>query len=299
MSYTEYLRRKAAAEPIVVDTRLKLDASSYTTRVKLAASSVFATDGQKYGSITNVSDPDSGGTAGQTIHAVASYKKGSGGRIPDASTFTVFRGSQSLANQALVPTPVRYVLNSTDVGSLSGCVTIQPPVASKTGSQAARDAIACHQRLGEQHTTDATTYPSPPVFVADTMTRFKNYNLPQNKTSYQISQSCLSCGGNPEGTGVTCAFCVKANHVPPADAPHNTRWGPRPKKSAQPIIVISSPSDARKVGDFHPRNIPYVEKHHGNAGIGHIRYPKTPYRIPSGTAAQLKINDPMHYPGTM
>ena len=34
MSYTEYLRRKEAAAPKVIDTTLRLDASSYTQRVK-------------------------------------------------------------------------------------------------------------------------------------------------------------------------------------------------------------------------------------------------------------------------
>jgi hypothetical protein len=299
MSYTEYLRRKAAAEPVIVDTRLKLDASSYTTRVKLAASSVFAPDGQKYGSITNVSDPDSGGIAGRTIHAIASYKKGSGGRTPDASAFTAFKGSQSLAHQALVPTPVRRLLNSTDAGSLSGCVIIDAPIPPQNASSFTKTISSCHETQGEKHDTNDTTHPGPPVFVDDTISQVKNYNLAQNNTKYQISQDCISCGRNPEVIGVTCTRCTRANHAPPANMPHNTRWGPRPRKSAQPIIVAPSPSDARKVGDFHPRVIPYVEKHHGNSRIGHVQYPKTPFRIPSGTAAHLKINEPMHYPGTM
>ena len=299
MSYTEYLRRKAAAAPVIVDTRLKLDASSYTSRVRLAASADFSTDGQKYGSVTNVSDPDSGGTAGQTIHAVASYKKGSGGRVPDASTHSAFRGSQALANQALVPKPVRYVLNSNDAGSLSGCVPISAPKPDKNASSFTKSVIACHEVQGQSHSTNATTYPGPPVFVDNTISQVKNYNLPQNNTDYQISQKCLSCGGNPPGTGVTCAFCIGAIHTPPADMPHNTRWAPRPTKSAQPILVAPSPSDARKVGNFNPRRLPFVGAHHGNPKIGHIQYPETPYQIPAGTAAHLKINDPMHYPGTM
>jgi hypothetical protein len=299
MSYTEYLRRKAAAEPVIVDTRLKLDASSYTTRVKLAASSVFAPDGQRYGSITNVNNPDSTGITGQTSHAVRAYKKAAGGRTPDASVFTAFQGSQSLANQALVPNQTRRLLNSTDAGSLSGCIHIDAPIPPQNASSFTKTISSCHETQGEKHNTNASTHPGPPVFVDNTISQVKNYNLPQNKTKFQISQDCLSCGGNPEGTGVVCAFCTGANHAPPANMPHNTRWAARPAKSAQPILVAPSPSDARKVGDFNPRNIPYVEKHHGNARIGHIQYPKTPFRIPSGTAAHLKINEPMHYPGTM
>ena len=598
MSYTEYLRRKAAAAPVVVDTRMKLDASSFTNRVRLAASADFSTNGQKYGSVTNVNDPDSGGTAGQFIHSVASYKKGSGGRVPDASSFTAFRGSQGLANQALVPTPVRRVKNSNDAGSISGCSPVLAPIpyvpggvllenlnttlsyidadnlnpgqgplqlggihcyynpvtfsttiptnglvggttvtitgtpitlevtrfeamsanlqvvhitslgpagalqigttvtianatdtanngtfvvsatggtvgdytftwantlgvarleaktatnvtssttmsilrfeassggtqvvrvtalngtftpgittitisnatdaannrttvtltgtagpftsgnttyytftwantsgvartesktstfptpnqgtfkifevipvsispyglpgfvfanptapgasfytnsspttntlsfsiyssgafapnmVSVTGSQQARNVLACKELKGEPHSTNATTYPSPPMFVDNTISQVKNYNLSQNKTTYQRSTKCTACGGNPAGTGVTCTFCVGANHVPPADVPHNRRWGPRPVKAAQPILVAPSPSDARKVGAAM-RNIPYVEKHHGNPMIGHIQYPETPYQIPAGTAAHLKINEPVHYPGTM
>lgn len=507
MSYTEYLRRKAAAAPVVVDTRMKLDASSFTNRVRLAASADFFADGQKYGSVTNVNNPDSGGAAGQIVHSVASYKKGSGGRVPDASSFTAFRGSQALANQALVPTPVRRVKNSNTVGSISGCspvlapipyvpggvvvenltttlsyidadnlnpgqgplqlggihcyynpvtfsttiptngliagsmititgtplslevtsfqasssnlqvvsvVSLGPPGALQigtmvtianatdagnngtymvsatgtntftwanttngvarveatnktatfptpnqgtfkifeviplsispfgtpgfvfanptapgasfytnsspttntlsfsiyssgafapnmvpvTGSQQVRNVLACKELKGESHSTNATTYPSPPMFVDNTISQVKNYNLSQNKTTYQRSTKCTACGGNPAGTGVTCTFCIGANHVPPADVPHNTRWGPRPMKAAQPILVVPSPSDARKVGAAM-RNIPYVEKHRGNAMIGHIQYPKTPYQIPAGTAAHLKINEPIHYPGTM
>jgi hypothetical protein len=598
MSYTEYLRRKAAAAPVVVDTRLKLDASSYTNRVRLAASADFAANGQKYGSVTNVNDPDSGGNNGNSIHAVASYKKGSGGRVPDASSFTAFSGSKALANQALVPTPVRLVKNSNTAGSISGCAPILAPIpyvpggvflqnvtttltkidadntdpgqdrlrlggihcyynpvafsttiptkglvpgttvtigggnditlevtsfdamsanlqvvhvtslgptgalqngtmvrfsnatdtgnngtfevsakgndptnytitinnqngvarseaktatiSSKsinmtilsfeassgnsqvvhvvdlkgttvgdvvliinasdavnngtfavsaingpftsnnttyytftwgnasgvarieskqasfqtpnkgtftifeviqgsdvengnpgfvfanptapgasfytdtnpstntlsfpiyssgtfapnmvplTGSQQAKNIIQCHQSKGEQHTTNSTTYPGPSVFVDNTITHVKNYNLPQNKTKYQIAPKCTACGGNPTGTGVQCALCFDSViHAPPANMPHNTRWGPRPIKSAQPIIVVPSPSDARKVGNFTPHHPPFVGKHRGNPMVGHVQYPKTPYQIPAGTAAHVKINEPVHYPGTM
>lgn len=300
MSYTEYLRRKAASEPVVLSTRSKLDASSYTNRVRLAASADFAADGQRYGSITNTHDPNSGGTAGQTIHAIGSYKKGSGGRVPDASFFTAYSGGQAIGKEKQAGNPAdRLLLNSNSPGSLSGCVIIENPVAPKIASQFTSSIISCQELKGQTHTTNGTTYPGPSVFVDNTITHVKNYNLPQNKTKYQIATKCTSCGKNPSITGIECAICTgAANHTPPADVPHNTRWAPRPAKSAQPFIPRSSPSDARKVGAAL-RKIPYVEKHHGNAKIGHIQYPDTPYQIPAGTAAHLKINEPFHYPGTM
>jgi hypothetical protein len=301
MSYTEYLRRKAAAAPVIVDTRLRLDASSFTNRVKLAASSTFPADGQRYGVITNVSNPDSSGNIGNLNHALGTFKKQNGGRTPDASTYTLFCGSQALANQQLVPKAVRYLLNSDEEGSLSGCTVIPEPDAGvPSASQATRDAVLCHQIKGQKHLTNATTHPGPPVFVDNTVVGVKNYNLPQNKTKYQNAVKCNACGKNPTGTGVPCSVCLgAANHAPPANMPHNTRWGRRPTKAAQPIIVVPSPSDARKVGDFTPSRPVYVEKHHGNPNIGHIQYPDTPYQIPASTPAQLKINDPRHYPGTM
>jgi hypothetical protein len=291
MSYTEYLRRKAASDPVILSTRSKLDASSYTNRVRLAAAGGnFATDGQKYGSITNTSDPDSGGTAGQFIHAIASYKKVAGGRVPDASAFTAYSGGQAIGKEIAAGLPSdRILLNSNSADSISGCLPIPAPVAPKNASSFTKDIVSCHEVQGEKHFTNATTHPGPSIFVDNTISQVK----------YQIAPDCVSCGGNSAGTGVACAFCVGANHAPPADMPHNTRWGPRPTKGAQPIIVAPSPSDARKVGDFNPRNIPYVEKHHGNPQIGHIQYPQTPYQIPAGTAAHLKINEPVHYPGTM
>ena len=300
MSYTEYLRRKAASSPVILSTRPKLDASSYTSRVRLAASADFAADGQRYGSITNTHDPDSSGTSGQYIHAIASYKKGSGGRVPDASFFTAYSGGQAIGKEIQAGNPAdRLLLNSNSEGSLSGCVTIAAPVADKTASQFTNSIISCHQLKGEAHSTNSTTYPGPPVFVDNTITHVKNYNLPQNKTKYQIATECTACGGNRAGVGVECAVCTSAaNHTPPADMPRSNRWGPRPKKSAQPLIIVSSPSDARKVGAAL-RKIPYVEKHHGNENIGHIQYPNTPYQIPAGTPAHLKINEPFHYPGTM
>ena len=297
MSYTEYLRRKAASTPVILSTRSKLDASSYTNRVRLAASADFAADGQRYGSITNTTDPNSGGTSGQNIHSIGSYKKQSGGRVPDASFFTAYSGGQAVGRE--VKGLDRLLLNSNSEGSLSGCRTVAAPVPERTASQFTNSIISCRQSEGEAHSTNATTYPGPPVFVDNTISQVKNYNLPQNKTKYQTATKCTSCGRNPGITGVECALCTgAANHTPPADMPHNTRWAPRPAKSAQPFIAVSSPSDARKVGAAL-RKIPYVEKHHGNPNIGHIQYPDTPYQIPAGTAAHLKINEPFHYPGTM
>ena len=167
-----------------------------------------------------------------------------------------------------------------------------PNMVPLTGSQQGRNALACRQLQGEPHRQNEL---GPSLFVDNTIVGIKNYNLPQNNSRSYISSKCTQCGNNGAEIGKTCAFCIGANHLHPVMKPSNTRWGPRPRKSAQPIIVNASPSNARKVGNFAPRKIPYVEKHHGNEQIGHIVYPQTPYHIPAGTPAQLKINTPLFY----
>lgn len=99
----------------------------------------------------------------------------------------------------------------------------------------AKDLLACSQARGQVHTTNATTYPGPPVFIASTMTRVKNYN---NK--------------------VPCV--LKASHTPPAVTPHTIGCSPLNKKLAQPFVSTPSPSEARKVGDHTPHKIPLVYK---------------------------------------
>lgn len=237
-------------------------------------------------------------------------KAKSGGRIPDASTFTQYAGGQAVGKevQAGMPAP-RLLLNSTSAGSLSGCRTVPEPVpynpavggvysanmVRRDASQFTRDETACRQLTGEPHNANEL---GPSLFVDNTIVGIKNYNLPQNNSKTYTATKCTQCGNNGAELAKTCSFCIGANHLHPVDKPTNVRWGPRPRKSAQPIIVNQSPSDFHKVGAAM-RKIPYVEKHHANPQIGHIIYPKTPYRIPRGTAAQLKINDPQRYPGTM
>jgi hypothetical protein len=383
MSYTEYLRRKAAAAPVIVDTTVRLDASSYTQRVKFAASRQM-----NEVNIPTINIPDK--------------KSKSGGRVPDASVFTQYTAGQAVGKevQAGMPAP-RVVLNSNTTGSLSGCAVVQEPVAyvpggtliervtstfssitgtqpnmtynirgytvrsgipytalvpgtsvtvsgtgnqagnngtftivsstttsftisnasgvadatplatqivtlpvyssglysanmvPRDGSQSTRNATACRQLQGEPHRANEL---GPSLFVDDTITGIKNYNLPQNNSKIYVASECTRCGTNGAQIGKACVFCIGATHLHPVDMPHNTRWGPRPRKSAQPIIVNASPSDARKVGNRATRKLPFVEKHHGNDQIGHIIYPKTPYLIPAGTPAQLKINDPKNIP---
>lgn len=90
----------------------------------------------------------------------------------------------------------------------------------------AKDLLACSQARGQVHTTNATTYPGPPLSVS-----------------------------NMRG-----ASCNLVNHTPPAVRPHNIGCSPLPAKLAQPFVSTPSPSEARKVGDHTPHKIPQIYK---------------------------------------
>lgn len=270
MSYTEFLRRKAAAAPKIIDTTIRSDASTITMRRRLQANREFFTS-TRQGVITNVSDPSGTGTT-SVLKAATVTTKESGGRIPDASIFTAFVGGSAIGNDGgIFQTPQRYVANSNDAGSISACVTIAAPVAPKNASQITLEKQNCIQPSTEPHIQSEL---SGPLFVDNTI-RLKHLT------------SC--CVKNND--------IAQAIHTHPANVPHND-YQARPLKGngGIPVFTVSSPDDARKVGDFNPRKIPYVEKKHGNDLNVNPRRVPTKYQIPAGAPAQLKINDPNHYP---
>lgn len=246
MSYTEYLRRKASAEPKILDTRKNTDASMYINEKRLKSSRQFAIDVRK-GVINNTVDVDTNPQK-QPI----SYTKQSGGRVPDASFFTAYSGSWQIADKT-----GRVLMNSSDPSSISGCVVIPDPVAPKSASDWMRD----------QHSTHCSSYESelPSAFVDNTI-RLKHL---------------VGCCDND---------ITEANHTHPTDVPFAS-WSPRAPKDAPRTLVVSSPSDARKVGNFHPRKIPYVERKHGNDLNVNPRRVPTKYQIPNYVIPHLKIND--------
>ncbi len=127
MSYTEFLRRKAAAAPKIIDTTVRSDASTITMRRRLQANREFFTS-TRQGVINNVSDPSNTGT-NAVNKAPTVTTKANGGRIPDASMFTAFMGGDAINSDGGVFQPARrLVANSNAAGSISSCVTLDEPV---------------------------------------------------------------------------------------------------------------------------------------------------------------------------
>jgi len=271
MSYTEFLRRKAAAAPKILDTTVRTDASTITMRRRLQANREFFTS-TRQGVINNVSDPSGTGTT-SLLKSATVTTKANGGRIPDASMFTAFIGGDAINSDGGIFQPVRrLVANSNDAGSISPCVTIANPTPSKNASQFILEKQNCIQPSTEPHIQNEL---GGPLFVDDTI-RLKHL------TSCCVNNNDIS----------------QAIHTHPANVPHND-YQARPLKGngGIPVFTVARPDDARKVGsyNFNRNRHAYVEKHHGNDNLDRRRVP-TKYQIPAGAPAQLKINDPNHYP---
>lgn len=242
MSYTEYLRRKAAGSPVIIDRRTNTDASMYTMRQRHLASSVFFTS-DRVGVINNTVDVN---TSPQK--APRSYTKATG-RVPDASVFTSHSGAWQL--------PL-----TTGKITLGPCCVPTLGPAPKSASDWVRDSVNCCE---QPHQADEL---GPSKFVDNTI-RLKNL---------------VGCCDNE---------ITKANHLHPVTTPYAS-WSPRPDKGAGgiPVYSVASPSDARKVGDFHPKKIPYVENKHGNDLKVNPRRVPGPYKLTT-PIPHLKINDPI------
>lgn len=294
MSYTEYLRRKADTSQKVIDYQpRKVDASQFITQQRLKASVLFRLNGRE-GVINNVSDPSNTGTT-STQKAAQGVVKAAGGYVPDASMFTAYAGGNAIDQDQNQPARnTKYVVSANLPSSLCTNTFLNGRAAPKSAGDWVRSQAPC---INDREPHNANEL-GPALFV-DTTNTIKNYNLPQNKTTYQISQDCLQCGNNKTISGTTCTFCIGANHTHPADTPHNTRWARRPAHGMGgiPVSSVPSPSDARKVGNYdYKDHQKYVEKHHAtNLTTTFARVPRK-YVIPGQPPAQLKINDPRHYP---
>jgi hypothetical protein len=277
MSYTEYLRRKAAAAPVIIDTTpKKIDASLYTSQQRMASNHIFFTS-TRVGAINNVNDPSS--TPFSPVRPIGNVKA-SGGSIPDASIFTSYIGGLTVRSDQT--SLGKLIANSNDVGSISQCRTISDPVpyipgtttsyssntVSQTASSFTNNTKHC-QDLGrlEPHITNEL---GPSLFVDDM------------RPSIPSSNTCANGQPSP---------CRPVIHTHPAVTSYVSNVNRPPPTPMGPAL---STDIGRKVGAAIPKSI-YIEKHHGNdSNVNPRRYP-IKYQIPAGSPAELRINDPTGY----
>jgi hypothetical protein len=285
MSYTEYLRRKAAAAPVILDpSPRKVDASQFTSVTRMKANSTFFTS-SRVGVINNLQDPSTTGTS-RGSNQVLAYTKTAGGRVPDASNYISFVGGNAIREDILAdknPTG-KYLLNSNDTGSLSACRPIAGPTpftggqftpnnVPMTGSGFLNNTKHCKD-LGrvEPHVANEL---GPSLFV-DTM-----------RPAKPASNTCTNGAQTP---------CKPVIHTHPADFVHRRRHQMRPVYAQKGIPNVPLDMPYKQGGPVPSKHLKYVEKHHGNdlSVMVNGRKPVPgKFQIPAGTPAHLKINDPI------
>jgi hypothetical protein len=257
MSYTEYLRRKDASTTKVVSTKKPTDASMYIVKVRMAAAQDFASSGARVG-VVNSGDY----STMAPLHQVLSYQKKSGGRTPDASSFTTYRGGQAIGSEIRAgPQPAQI--------TLAPCYTITPTDPAQSASDFVRKTLGCKESLGQPHS--AATVDTP-KFVDNTIRNLGDPGL--------------------------CTVPVP-NHGAKAEVPHNlysARPVPSKKGNLEPGKDLGAyggnanykPGAALR----RPQNY-HIFKKDTNAGTTSFRPVPGPYQIPANTPAHLRINDPV------
>ena len=304
MSYTEYLRRKAAASPVIIDQRPKMDASTFTRhkRVTAAVGSYQPTKSV----IGNIDDmnPAILRATGVTPRTQVVTNIASGGSVPDASLFTDFAAGRAAAAdyKAGPPGTTKVVLNATvapaGMVTLSRCAPVAEPTPQTSGvigANQVQKSAGDWVRLNKD-CVNSGRIPEPSVGLINGIPQFVDDTISLNSGTFRIGTGSFGSTGSTvqSSNSISVNGCPPANHTYPAIKPR-AGWSARPTKGAGgiPVFVQPRPSDARKVGGLVPSDhLKYVEKHHGNDGNVNPRRVPTEYQIPAGAPAHLKINDP-------
>lgn len=306
MSYTEYMRRKMAGEPVIVNNQKLRTASELTQERRMLASSVFALDGAGEGTMRG--DLRTVGTSVNPKQPTSFVKKT--GRPAAASDFTAYSGAYAIRNDIPFPSagktvnPPACVVNAAaqiaePVPYVTGTTTaVKANTVPRSASDFIRERIACQQQKGQPHT--ASEVSSEPVFKDDTI-RYPYLNK-------QYLSGAVKCG--PETSYPPVVSRVDLAITPQAN------YQARPAKSKIPVYAVPSPempvatvttlpncfTGENTTGKWANGNIipkdatRYVEKHHGNdlstMVNGRKPVPKK-YQIPAGTPAHMKIDAPL------
>lgn len=125
MSYTDYLKRMVINSPKVIDTQMRLpDASSYTWRKKLQSTQInrrtdhVINNSQDLGIAPRLFSPQVMGYRGS----------GFGGKVQDASSFTLSRGAHALERDTFRAANGTRRIQTSTVNSQGVCLT-RPPAS--------------------------------------------------------------------------------------------------------------------------------------------------------------------------
>lgn len=114
MSYTEYLNRKKASAPVILDTRRKVDASTWTRQERLkAAGATYTPTKSVVGNIRDMVPDYRRDNKAVSPALFVTSNLGTGGAVPNASARTDYVGGQALMGELRSPPPTqKLVLNN-------------------------------------------------------------------------------------------------------------------------------------------------------------------------------------------
>lgn len=274
MSYADYLRTKQINAPKVLDKRMNLgDASTYTWRTKLATTNIRHPTNHV---ITNQSDPFLVQTGSKK--PVVYSGSGQGGKVQDASSYTLSLGSRSIGQDKF--SSVKQI-----VGGGSGNNCLASPAASQIINE---NGNFDHSKIGLNMGDVITKCPS--VFTPLTKSHFVD-TIPELQT-HKVD------GSLPAGCTTTY---TQGNWNAKHEVSLNLHSARPPKTDfvtgVQGLQVSRNGAYGRapKVGGIvESKYLPNLPEHHGLAK-GRNPVPSK-FKPTTGAPAQKKIDGPQHYP---
>jgi hypothetical protein len=313
MSYTDYLKRMAINTPKVIDTQMRFsDASSYTWRRKLAVANVNRPTDHVINNSQDTRAPRLFSPA-----AMGYAGSGFGGKVPDASTFTLSRSSTSIGRDNFR----RGKIVSNTINTLGECLA-QTPASQVVSQYGNADRIRSGLSMGytRQTTAGGATIHNVGVCTAqfrpltqsqfvDTIPDLKTHKIgvqsraPDNLGRH-IVQNPIICATTNTAGDTKSPTAVDSNGIgvvgPKVTVPSNLHSKPpRNPEKGKFITGIQGPqtgggsilgSRAPKVGGVSVVKKPTIT-HRGSATPSRNPYPY-PRVPPTGAPAQLKINGP-------
>ncbi len=239
--------------------------------------------------VTNTQDP-TGPLKRPTVYRGTGY----GGAVQDASQWTLTRASTAVG---------RDVFSSTKVQT--ACCSLRPPASQVVNASGNADGVPVGLNLGYIVNECGTEFrPQSKSYFVDTLPAIQTHSvgiLPASqwdgaKGTHYGTQLPLNC--------TTTSTKGAAKLASGLLVPKSERMYPLHSKRPDKLDFVTAPTGpqvsqtgqygrAPKVGAARDR-VPYVEAHHGRAW-GPRPVPSR-YRPVTGAPAQLKINDPKHYP---
>jgi hypothetical protein len=284
MSYADYLRTRQLNQAVIFDRRMALgDASTYTERTKLGASWIRRPTDHV---INNQSDPFLP-TAVRVDQAnrkmpISYPGSGAGGRVQDASSYTLTRGARSIRADFFSST------KTVQRESIPPCsrATPAPSLVINEFGNFDRRTVGLNQG-----------YQTPcPLFQPQGNTQLVVRNPALDRLGVQSRESWNGAPGSSYGSqnplSTTCTTTM-------TDANHLVKLIPHGNRNSRPVhadfrTAISGPQVSQNGSLGRPgklggalRRIPYIEKHHGNPNIDH------PSKL---SLAEVTYNKPESYP---